>query len=74
MNRLSRLIVLAALSVLSTASYAQFNESGIAAGFFDGSRENEVNIINPYNLIIIIMNILSLWLYGLESWNCQQED
>ena len=43
MNRLSRLIVLAALSVLSTASYAQFNESGIAAGFFDGSRENEVN-------------------------------
>ena len=43
MNRLSRLIVLAALSVLSTASYAQFDESGIAAGFFDGSRENEIN-------------------------------
>lgn len=43
MNRLSRLIVLAALSALSTASYAQFNESGISAGFFDGSRENEIN-------------------------------
>lgn len=43
MNKLSRLIVFAALSVLSTASYAQFNESGISAGFFDGSRENEIN-------------------------------
>ncbi|MBO7045537.1 MAG: TolC family protein [Prevotella sp.] len=43
MNRLSRLIVLAVLSALSTASYAQFDESGIAAGFFDGSRENEIN-------------------------------
>ena len=43
MNRLSRLIVFAALSALSTASYAQFNESGIAAGFFDGSKEKEIN-------------------------------
>ena len=43
MNRLNRLIVLAALSVLSTASYAQFDESGIAAGFFDGSKENTIN-------------------------------
>ena len=43
MNRLSRLIVLAALSALSTASYAQFDESGIAAGFFDGSQENTIN-------------------------------
>ena len=43
MNRLSRLIVLAALSALSTASYAQFNESGISAGFFDGSKENSIN-------------------------------
>ena len=43
MNRLSRLIVFAALSALSTASYAQFDESGIAAGFFDGSKEKEIN-------------------------------
>lgn len=43
MNRLSRLIVLAALSALSTTSYAQFDESGIAAGFFDGSKENTIN-------------------------------
>ena len=43
MNRLSRLIVFAALSVLSTASYAQFNESGISAGFFDGSKDQTIN-------------------------------
>lgn len=43
MNRLSRLIVFAALSSLSTASYAQFNESGISAGFFDGSKEETIN-------------------------------
>lgn len=43
MNKLSRLIVFAALSALSTTTYAQFNESGISAGFFDGSRENEIN-------------------------------
>lgn len=28
---------------MSTASYAQFNESGISAGFFDGSKENTIN-------------------------------
>ena len=28
---------------MSTASYAQFNESGIAAGFFDGSKEKEID-------------------------------
>ena len=43
MNRLSRIIVLATLSALSTSSYAQFNESGISAGFFDGSKENSIN-------------------------------
>lgn len=43
MNKLSRTLIIAALSALSTASYAQFDESGIAAGFFDGSKENEIN-------------------------------
>lgn len=28
---------------MSTASYAQFNESGISAGFFDGSKEKTIN-------------------------------
>lgn len=43
MNRLRKLLTLAALSALSTASYAQFNESGISAGFFDGSKEETIN-------------------------------
>ena len=43
MNRISRLIILVAFSTLSTATYAQFDESGIAAGFFDGSKENTIN-------------------------------
>ena len=43
MNKLSRTLIIAALSALSTASYAQFDESGIAAGFFDGSKESEIN-------------------------------
>ena len=43
MKKLSRILIIAALSATSTASYAQFDESGIAAGFFDGSREKEIN-------------------------------
>lgn len=43
MKKLSRILIIAALSATSTASYAQFNESGIAAGFFDGSKEQEIN-------------------------------
>ena len=43
MKKLSRILIIAALSAVSTASYAQFNESGIAAGFFDGSNEKEIN-------------------------------
>lgn len=43
MKKLSRILIIAALSAMSTASYAQFDESGIAAGFFDGSKENTVN-------------------------------
>ena len=43
MNKLSRTLIIAALSALSTASYAQFDESGIAAGFFDGSKEKEID-------------------------------
>lgn len=43
MNRISRILILTAISTLSTASYAQFNESGISAGFFDGSKEKTIN-------------------------------
>ena len=43
MNKLRKFLTLAILSALSTASYAQFNESGISAGFFDGSKEETIN-------------------------------
>ena len=43
MNKFSRIFIVATLSTLSTASYAQFNESGISAGFFDGSKEKTIN-------------------------------
>lgn len=43
MNKLSRIVILVALSVVSTSSYAQFNESGISAGFFDGSKDQTIN-------------------------------
>ena len=43
MNKLSRIVILVALSVVCTSSYAQFDESGIAAGFFDGSKDQSIN-------------------------------
>lgn len=43
MNKLSRILILALFSTLSIASYAQFDESGIAAGFFDSSNEKTIN-------------------------------
>ena len=35
--------MIAALSAVSTGVHAQFDESGIAAGFFDGSKESTIN-------------------------------
>lgn len=43
MKKFSRIIFFVAFAALSTESYAQFNESGIAAGFFDGSKDNTIN-------------------------------
>ena len=43
MNKFNRLLILATLSVVSTSTYAQFNESGISAGFFDGSKDQTIN-------------------------------
>ena len=43
MKKLSRIIIIAALSAVSTGAYAQFDESGISAGFFDGSKESTIN-------------------------------
>ena len=43
MNRFRRLIFLFAIASTSTAALAQFNESGISAGFFDSSNEKDIN-------------------------------
>lgn len=43
MNKFKRLIFMAAIVGASTQVYAQFDESGIAAGFFDSSNDKEIN-------------------------------
>ena len=43
MNRFRRLILIFAIASTSTAALAQFNESGISAGFFDASNEKDIN-------------------------------
>ena len=43
MNRFRRLIFILAIATATTPSLAQFNESGISAGFFDSSNEKDIN-------------------------------
>lgn len=43
MERFKRLLFIAAFAGCSTASFAQFNESGISAGYFDSSKEKDIN-------------------------------
>lgn len=43
MNRFRRLIFIFAISTATTPALAQFNESGISAGFFDSSDEKDIN-------------------------------
>lgn len=43
MNRFYRLIFIFAVATTSTTALAQFNESGISAGFFDASNEKDIN-------------------------------
>ncbi len=43
MNRFRRLIFIFAAAITSTTALAQFNESGISAGFFDASNEKDIN-------------------------------
>jgi len=43
MNKLKRLLFVLAIAGLGTQAYAQFDESGIAAGFFDSSNDKEIN-------------------------------
>ena len=43
MNRLKRLLFIVAIAGSSTSALAQFNESGISAGFFDSSLDKDIN-------------------------------
>ncbi len=43
MSRFKRLIFILAIASTSTSALAQFNESGISAGFFDSSNEKDIN-------------------------------
>ena len=43
MNKLKRLLFIVAIAGAGTQAYAQFDESGIAAGFFDSSQEKDIN-------------------------------
>ena len=43
MNKYKRLLFTIAISGLGTNAFAQFDESGIAAGFFDSSKEKDIN-------------------------------
>lgn len=43
MNRLKRLLVIVITAGISSSALAQFDESGIAAGFFDSSKDKDIN-------------------------------
>jgi hypothetical protein len=43
MNRFRRLIFIFTIATATTPALAQFNESGISAGFFDSSNEKDIN-------------------------------
>jgi hypothetical protein len=43
MNKLKRLLFVVVTAGLSSTAFAQFDESGIAAGFFDSSKDKEIN-------------------------------
>lgn len=43
MDRFSRLLLIIVATGLSATAFAQFNESGISAGFFDASDEKDIN-------------------------------
>ena len=43
MNKLKRLLFIVAITGMTTSAFAQFDESGIAAGFFDSSKDKDIN-------------------------------
>ena len=43
MNKIKRLLMIVAATGIGSSAFAQFDESGIAAGFFDSSQEKDIN-------------------------------
>ena len=43
MNKFKRLFLIVAATGIGTSTFAQFDESGIAAGFFDSSKDKDIN-------------------------------
>ena len=43
MNKLKRLLLIVVASGIGSTAFAQFDESGIAAGFFDSSKDKDIN-------------------------------
>ena len=43
MNKLKRLLFIVATTGICSTAFAQFDESGIAAGFFDSSKDKDIN-------------------------------
>jgi hypothetical protein len=43
MNRIRHFVLAVTMAGVTTSAYAQFNESGISAGFFDSSQEKNIN-------------------------------
>lgn len=43
MKRIRRTLSIIAATIIATSAQAQFDESGISAGFFDSSKENSIN-------------------------------
>lgn len=43
MNKFKRLLLIVATTGIGTSAFAQFDESGIAAGFFDSSKDKDIN-------------------------------
>lgn len=43
MNKLKRLLFIVAITGTSSSAFAQFDESGISAGFFDSSNDKDIN-------------------------------
>ena len=43
MNKSKRILLFLTFAALGTTGFAQFNESGISAGFFDSSGEKDIN-------------------------------